>query len=517
MITAQKVTTAKPVALVAGGAGFIGSFLCEALLLQGCRVTCVDNLSMGKKENLKRCLSNQNFVFIQHDLMKSLPPQLGSEGISYIFDLVGLKDITQNLWQLAKKTGAKLLIVSPPSFPWEIFEKELPKIDFRIVNLADVYGPRMVAGKIPNERSLFITDAIFGITKAMFAPETAGKTFYLTCEGEEKLKWKPRVSFEKGIEHVSSPAKKENFRFLIFLPILFIFILLMPVFLLGLSGFLGMRHLEQAQKSFLSADFKRATVGAQKAEIFFRKAERMGKPFYLGEESARGFVRACLAADNIAALSDYVFQNRVGDVQKLISEIKTGLDQSYFYFSLVEGELKNPSLINQTAKFFWSKNRFNQLNQRIPEIKSLIVQARKGIEIFPWLIGQDQKRTYLVLLQNNNELRPTGGFIGSFAFLTFDKGKFVDFEVQDVYWADGQLKGHVEPPSELKKYLGEANWYLRDSNWDPDFPTSAVKAQWFLEKETGRVVDGEWGLIFLLPKGCSGQSVKLNFLIIKKR
>jgi len=483
VITAQKISTTKPVVLVAGGAGFIGSFLCEALLLQNCRVIAVDNLSTGKKENLKRCLSNQNFVFIQHDLTKSLPPQLGSEEISYIFDLVGLKDVTKNLWQLAQKTGAKLLLVASQNFPREVFEKDFPRVDFRIVHLADVYGPRMAAGKIPNEKSLFITDVIFGLTKAMFAPGTAGKTFHLTRQGEEKLKWKPQVSFEKGLEHIPKPAKRRNFKFLIFPLTLFLFILLAPFVFFGFNGFLGARYLQEAKNLFLAADFKKATVKAQRAEIFLKRAERLGKPFLLGEQLAQGLAQAGLVADKALNLGSCIFSGCPTDVQKLISEIKIGLDQSYFYLSLVEGELKSTTLINQ-----------QELDKKLPQLTDLIIKSKKGIEILPWLIGQDKKRTYLVLLQNNSELRPTGGFIGSFALVTFEKGKLLDFEVQDVYWADGQLKGHVEPPPELKKYLGEANWFLRDSNWNPDFPTSAIKAQWFLEKETGRVVDGVMGI-----------------------
>ncbi|MBI2405919.1 DUF4012 domain-containing protein [Candidatus Microgenomates bacterium] len=106
------------------------------------------------------------------------------------------------------------------------------------------------------------------------------------------------------------------------------------------------------------------------------------------------------------------------------------------------------------------------------------------------LLGYRGKRTYLVLFQNNMELRPTGGFIGSFGLLSFERGKLTNIEIQDVYAADGQLTGHVEPPEKLKEHLGEAGWYLRDSNWDPDFPTSAARAEWFLDKELNVKVDG---------------------------
>jgi len=108
----------------------------------------------------------------------------------------------------------------------------------------------------------------------------------------------------------------------------------------------------------------------------------------------------------------------------------------------------------------------------------------------PELVGANTKATYLVLFQNNMELRPTGGFIGSFALLTFDHGKLVSREIHDVYDADGMISGYVEPPEPIRKYLGEASWHMRDANWDPDFPTSARRVSWFLEKAMDRKVDG---------------------------
>lgn len=122
--------------------------------------------------------------------------------------------------------------------------------------------------------------------------------------------------------------------------------------------------------------------------------------------------------------------------------------------------------------------------------KQLVSQLLVMSNQLPEILGNDSSRTYLILFENNMELRPTGGFIGSYGLLTFDEGRLSDFTISDVYSADGQLNGHVEPPSPIKKYLGEANWWLRDSNWDPDFPTSAKRAEWFLDKEMDKTVDG---------------------------
>ena len=122
--------------------------------------------------------------------------------------------------------------------------------------------------------------------------------------------------------------------------------------------------------------------------------------------------------------------------------------------------------------------------------KNIVSQASIFAKNLPEILGEKGSRTYLVLFQNNMELRPTGGFIGSYGLITFDKGRLSDFAVSDIYSADGQLNGHVEPPLPIKNYLGEANWWFRDSNWDPDFPTSAKRAEWFLSKEMDIGVDG---------------------------
>lgn len=134
-----------------------------------------------------------------------------------------------------------------------------------------------------------------------------------------------------------------------------------------------------------------------------------------------------------------------------------------------------------------------KLSQEVGAARSLFTRL-------PVLLGSPKSSTYLVLFQNNMELRPAGGFIGSFALVSFEKGKLINLEVNDVYSADGQLKGHIEPPTPIRDYLGEANWYLRDSNWDPNFPESATRAEWFLGKEMERPVDGVVGIDLELAK-----------------
>lgn len=116
------------------------------------------------------------------------------------------------------------------------------------------------------------------------------------------------------------------------------------------------------------------------------------------------------------------------------------------------------------------------------------------------LAGEGTSHKYLILFQNNLELRPTGGFIGSYGILNIKSGRMESFTIHDVYEADGQLKAHVDPPLAIRNFLSQPNWFLRDSNFDPDFAVSSQQAEWFLEKETGEKVDGVIGMNLNLLK-----------------
>jgi len=88
------------------------------------------------------------------------------------------------------------------------------------------------------------------------------------------------------------------------------------------------------------------------------------------------------------------------------------------------------------------------------------------------------------------ELRPSGGFMGSYVRVDVEKRGIQKFVVTDIYQPDGQLPGHVEPPLPIQEAFGIGGWKLRDANWDVDYAKAAAATKWFFEegKETG--VDG---------------------------
>lgn len=132
----------------------------------------------------------------------------------------------------------------------------------------------------------------------------------------------------------------------------------------------------------------------------------------------------------------------------------------------------------------------------IEELKIKLPMIVKGVEEFSGnshiiadLLGANGPRKYLFLFQNNQEMRATGGFIGSYGLLDIDgSGRIRNFFIDGIFNPDGQLIDKIVPPKPIQKI--SASWSLHDSNWFPDFPLSAQKAISFYEKTGGPTVDG---------------------------
>lgn len=105
-------------------------------------------------------------------------------------------------------------------------------------------------------------------------------------------------------------------------------------------------------------------------------------------------------------------------------------------------------------------------------------------EVLPLIAGHPNESTILVLMQNQDELRPTGGFLGTYGILETSNGDIRRFETHDVYHMDMPIQNQltIEPPQPLRDYLNK-KWYFRDSNWSPDWPTASRKIQSFYHLE----------------------------------
>ncbi len=109
-----------------------------------------------------------------------------------------------------------------------------------------------------------------------------------------------------------------------------------------------------------------------------------------------------------------------------------------------------------------------------------------GLELAHYILQKDDvERTFLILLQNNMELRPGGGYIGSFAIVKVKNGEVIDSAVHDTANFDGRIPDDVEPPFPMEKTMNIPSWKFRDSNWMPDFPTNARVAEKFYARGGG--------------------------------
>lgn len=134
------------------------------------------------------------------------------------------------------------------------------------------------------------------------------------------------------------------------------------------------------------------------------------------------------------------------------------------------------------------------VREQIPQLDKGLENALPAVQVVPAIIGYPDSRSYLFLLQNNTEIRPTGGFIGTYGAVHFSNGEITNFTTHNVYELDNGAVGKttIDPPAPLQKYLAADHWYFRDSNWSPDFPTAAQEALRFydLESQTTGQFDG---------------------------
>ncbi|MDQ3250315.1 MAG: DUF4012 domain-containing protein, partial [Chloroflexota bacterium] len=108
----------------------------------------------------------------------------------------------------------------------------------------------------------------------------------------------------------------------------------------------------------------------------------------------------------------------------------------------------------------------------------------------PSLLGLHEPKTYLILVQNNHELRATGGFISALGTLTLDKGRVAALDFTDSYNLYRDDAQYPLPPAPMQRYMGIPLLLLRDANWSPDLPTTAKLIRALYAQDTGVMIDG---------------------------
>jgi hypothetical protein len=130
-------------------------------------------------------------------------------------------------------------------------------------------------------------------------------------------------------------------------------------------------------------------------------------------------------------------------------------------------------------------------------MRDLMTHDLSPLAMLPSILGYLEPKTYLFLMLNNTELRPGGGFVGTYGILDFADAEITKFFTDDIYALDGPSEAYLneEAPEPLKKYLRVPSWFMRDSNWSPDFAVSAMNVEKFYRLEGGKeTLDGVIGI-----------------------
>jgi hypothetical protein len=206
-----------------------------------------------------------------------------------------------------------------------------------------------------------------------------------------------------------------------------------------------------------------------------------GEHFSLAGKSLAESAKSISSIGNPLA-SDQANQPSLTD---LFLNLREGIQKSSTELSAAQDDLDKVNIDDLPLD---SRSQFADLKGKLPLVNESLKNFLDYSQIFLDVLGYNGPRKYLFLFENNQEMRATGGFIGSYGILDISNGHVKKLFVDDIYNPDGQLKARVIPPAPIQKM--SAVWTMHDANWFPNFPTSAEKVSWFYEKTGGPTVDG---------------------------
>lgn len=326
-------------------------------------------------------------------------------------------------------------------------------------------------------------------------------------ESMEKIFWflfshssEKNLSLEKNLKKVVHkkvrPKFSTNFslkhlkkKLLIYLILVFILVETFFIIPLAISGFFTYKSAKYFSKSDIS--------NSEKYLYYAGPFTKLANDSYVLARPILSIFYLALLPDNLLALQTSVQDlintanettKNVENIFELIMKKNKGVSE----VSLLQSRLdkfdqqletiqKRMSLVKQLLNY--KIQSVEKVQLQISKLEEMISQIREVYKHRDELLGKNEEKKYLVLFQNNMELRPGGGFIGSYGIVTFKDYTLRNIEIQDVYDADGQLLAHIEPPAAIKKHLNQPHWFLRDSNFSPDFLENLNAAKFFLDKE----------------------------------
>ncbi|MBI3954594.1 DUF4012 domain-containing protein [Candidatus Collierbacteria bacterium] len=322
-----------------------------------------------------------------------------------------------------------------------------------------------------------------------------------------------KVTVESTVDRPQERLRKFPKK-LIFLPLVIIFFLSL---LLGVAGFAFGRKLQQpATKSAESA--KQIIASLQNQDLItaktaagefktnlneldesYRRFSFFSKIPFISSyfDDGRSVITASLAAADsaetlIQAVEPYSdllgfktdvksivdsnsIEDRIVFIVSTLDKISPQLEEIAQKMKIAKEEVDkiNPNRYPKTIFGREARSKIITLQSTISESQTVLSQAQPLIKLLPPLLGNPDPKLYLLLFQNDKELRPTGGFMTAYAYLKVSRGKIEPLGSFDIYDLDARWSRKLPAPEPIKKYLPlVSNWNLRDMNLNPDFRLS---------------------------------------------
>ena len=188
--------------------------------------------------------------------------------------------------------------------------------------------------------------------------------------------------------------------------------------------------------------------------------------------------------------------DRITQVVKILDKSIPFLDKVENNFKKGAEKVKNINTNKYPQKFGGKEIRRNLevAKNFIMGAQVAVKEGKDALRLTPQALGIPSSKNYLLLFQNDKEIRPTGGFITAYATLTISNGQVTTTVSDDIYRLDERLLVTCQtkicpltPPAPIVKYLPEVTgkvrsaWSMRDSNISPDVPTSAKEFERMFE------------------------------------
>lgn len=178
------------------------------------------------------------------------------------------------------------------------------------------------------------------------------------------------------------------------------------------------------------------------------------------------------------------------DDRGMLARLVLGLEQSQASWLEAEAALRQAtdarSQLGQAQLDPRLADQLERLDHYLPLLQTGVSLAR----LAPALMGAEGPKTYLLLAQNSDELRPTGGFISGAGLLRVDRGVLGEIDFEDSYAVYNPYVDHPLAPPDLEQMMGAQMLLFRDANWSADFPTAASVIRSLYQLDTGTRSDG---------------------------